>query len=264
MGDTKTITSASPKTEVGGAHGLILLGASGSVGRAIAEAAVASAKFSPIVIIVRRAMPDLCGQAKNAGVLLHDAIVPTMDPESLETACAQAMVSLGGTFSGLSTLGVGAGTAKMTYAAHRAIDCDLNAAFARALKRSGQVRHLGLMSAVGANPRAASSGHGAPGLPRYARVKGDAEEAVRRYGPDCVSIFRPAMILGSQHTPWLMEKIVPALGWLTPSPYKSIGVQEIARAMLATCVHQPTTSSVYHYAEMIKLGKSFQPFETRS
>ncbi len=46
-------------------------------------------------------------------------------------------------------------------------------------------------------------------MPRYARVKGEAEEAVLKDGPPVVSIFRPAMIFGSQHTPWLLEKALP-------------------------------------------------------
>lgn len=67
---------------------------------------------------------------------------------------------------GLSVLGVGAGTAKLSLDEHRAIDVRLNAAFARALKASGRVRHLAFMSAVGADPKAATTGSGAAGMAR--------------------------------------------------------------------------------------------------
>jgi uncharacterized protein YbjT (DUF2867 family) len=60
---------------------------------------------------------------------------------------------------------------------------------------SGQVKHLALTSAAGANPTAAATGSGAAGMGRYARVKGWAKEAVKESGPAVVSIFRPAMII---------------------------------------------------------------------
>lgn len=58
------------------------------------------------------------------------------------------------------------------------------------------------MSAAGADPTAAATGSGSAGMARYARVKGEAEEVVKESGPAVVSIFRPGMIIGSQHTPW--------------------------------------------------------------
>ncbi|MES1205458.1 MAG: hypothetical protein ABUS79_05930 [Pseudomonadota bacterium] len=90
-------------------------------------------------------------------------------------------------------------------------------------------------------------------MARYARVKGEAEAAVKENGPADVSIFRPAMIIGSQHTPWLLEKVLPAFSFLTPAKYKSITVQQIAKAMIATSLNPPATSALYHYPEMMGL-----------
>ena len=153
----------------------------------------------------------------------------------------------------MSVLGVGAGTAKLTIDEHRAVDVELNAAFARALASSG-VEHLAFMSAVGADATAAATGSGAAGMARYARVKGEAEERVKAEGPDVVSIFRPAMIIGSQHTPWLLEKVLPVFSFLTPAKFKSITAEQIAKAMVATSLRMPATSNVYHYSEMIALS----------
>ena len=132
----------------------------------------------------------------------------------------------------------------------------LNAAFARGLKASGRVKHLAFMSAAGANPTASTTGSGAAGMPRYARVKGEAEEAVKENGPAVVSIFRPAMIFGSRHTPWLLERVLPAFSFMTPAKLKSITVEQIARAMIATPLHMPAKSDVYHYPEMMALNRS--------
>jgi hypothetical protein len=74
---------------------------------------------------------------------------------------------------------------------------------------------------------------------------------VRASGPAVVSVFRPAMIIGSQHTPWLLEKTLPLFAFVTPAKYKSIRVAQIAKAMIATAKHHPATSATYHYPEMM-------------
>lgn len=231
----------------------VVLGASGSVGNALIKELIRQGALQPIVTLVRRSQPDQVAMARDAGVELREALVPTMDPAGLETATTEAIRSLGADAVGLSVLGVGAGTARLTIDEHRAIDVQLNAAFARALKASGRVKHLAFMSAVGASPTASATGSGAAGMARYARVKGEAEEAVTSSGPAVVSIFRPAMIIGSKHTPWLLEKALPVFSFMTPARYRSITVEQIAKAMIATSLHTPAKSNVYHYPEMMAL-----------
>jgi uncharacterized protein YbjT (DUF2867 family) len=84
-------------------------------------------------------------------------------------------------------------------------------------------------------------------------VKGEAEEAVKEGGPAVVSIFRPAMIIGSPHTPWLLEKLLPVFSFVTPTNFKSITVEQIAKAMVSAALNAPANSAVYHYAEMTVL-----------
>jgi uncharacterized protein YbjT (DUF2867 family) len=232
----------------------LLLGASGSVGKALILELIRTRTFEPVVTVVRRSLPDEVAMARDAGVELRERLVPAMDAAGLEQATRDAAHSLEGAVVGLSTLGVGAGTAKLTIDEHRAVDVQLNAAFARGLKASGRVKHLAFMSAAGADATAATTGSGAAGMARYSRVKGEAEEAVKACGPAVVSIFRPAMIIGSQHTPWLLEKVLPAFSFLTPAKYRSITVLQIARAMIATSLYPPAESNVYHYPEMIRLA----------
>jgi uncharacterized protein YbjT (DUF2867 family) len=233
----------------------VVLGASGSVGNALIKELIQNGSFNPIISLVRRSLPDQVALASAAGIELRETLVPTMDPASLEAATAEVVRALPGDVVGLSVLGIGAGTAKLTIDQHRAIDVQLNAAFARGLKASGRVKHLAFMSAVGADPSAAATGSGAAGMPRYARVKGESEEAVKDSGSGVVSIFRPAMIIGSQHTPWLLEKVLPAFSFVTPAKFKSITVEQIAKAMTATSQHPPTKSDIYHYPEMIALNR---------
>ncbi len=153
----------------------------------------------------------------------RERLVPGMEPAKLTHAVVEALQTVSGDAVGFSTLGVGGGTARLTLEQHRAVDVELNAAFARGLKASGKVQHLAFMSAIGANANARTTGSGAAGMARYARVKGEAEAAVTRDGPAVVSIFRPAMIIGSRHTPWLLSVILPLFGPLTPRGFTPSG-----------------------------------------
>ncbi len=237
----------------------VVLGASGSVGNALIAELIRTGSITPIVTLVRRSQPDQVATAREAGVELRETLVPAMEPAGLEAATTAAIRALEGDVVGLSVLGVGAGTGKLTIDEHRAVDVQLNAAFARALKASGRVTHLAFMSAAGANPTASETGSGAAGMARYARVKGEAEEAVKANGPAVTSIFRPAMIIGSQHTPWLLEKVLPVFSFMTPAKYRSITVAQIAKAMIATSLSPPAKSDVYHYREMMALNHSGPP-----
>ncbi|HEY4186391.1 MAG TPA: hypothetical protein VGP07_15050 [Polyangia bacterium] len=233
----------------------IVLGGSGSVGSALLRELFRDEGFDAVITLSRRSLPDLVTMARAAGRRLVEKLVPDMKPAPLAAATLEAAREVSGDLEGFSVLGVGAGTAKLTLEEHRAVDVALNEAFARALRDSGKVRHLAFMSAAGADPTAKASGSGAAGMSRYRRVKGESEEAVRASGPAVVSVFRPGMIIGSQHTPWLLEKALPLFSFVTPAKYKSIRVAEIATAMIATAKHRPAASATYHYPEMMALAR---------
>lgn len=231
----------------------IVLGGSGSVGGALLHELFHDDGFGAVITLSRRSLPEVVAMASNVGRRLVEKLVPEMKPAPLAEATLEVLRDVEGDAEGFSVLGVGAGTAKLTLEEHRAVDVALNEAFARALRDSGKVRHLAFMSAAGADATAKTSGSGAAGMSRYNRVKGEAEAAVCASGPTLVSVFRPAMIIGSQHTPWLLEKTLPWFSFVTPAKYKSISVQQIAKAMLATAKHHPPTSATYHYPEMMAL-----------
>ena len=231
----------------------IVLGGSGSVGTALLRELLHDDGFCAVIMLSRRSLPEVVAMARSAGRRLVEKLVPDMTPALLAAATLDAARGSDGELEAFSVLGVGAGTAKLTLEEHRAVDVALTEAFARALRDSGKVLHLAFMTAAGADPTARASGSGAAGMPRYNRVKGEAEEAVRASGPAIVSVFRPAMIIGSQHTPWLLEKALPLLSFVTPAKYKSISVEQIAKAMVAAAKHPPAASATYHYPEMMAL-----------
>ena len=130
----------------------VVLGASGSVGNALLRELLRTRAFNPVVTLGRRSQPDQVAMARDAGIELREISIPTMDPAGLSAAVEEAVRPLEGEVVGFSVLGVGAGTAKLTLDEHRAVDVQLNAAFARGLKASQRVTHLAFMSAVGADP----------------------------------------------------------------------------------------------------------------
>ena len=231
----------------------IVLGGSGSVGTALLRELFHDDGFDAVITVSRRSLPEAVAMARSTGRRLVEKLVPDMKPAPLAAATLDAAREVDGDLEGFSVLGVGAGTAKLTLDEHRAVDVALNEAFARALRDSGKVQHLAFMSAAGADPTAKASGSGAAGMSRYRRVKGESERAVCASGPAIVSTFRPAMIIGSQHTPWLLEKTLPLFSFLTPAKYTSIRADQIAKAMIATAKRHPTASATYHYPEMMAL-----------
>jgi uncharacterized protein YbjT (DUF2867 family) len=224
----------------------IILGASGSVGRALLAELLRCPQFTRVIVIARRSLGAQAGD----GAKLVECLVPDMQPRLLTQAVVDALTSADTDAVGFSVLGVGAGTAKLSLAAHRAIDVDLNAAFAKGLKDSGRVQHLAFMSAVGADVHAKTTGSGAAGMPRYARVKGEAERAVLGQGLSVVSIFRPSLIIGSAHTTSTLAALLSLLSPLMPTKYRPIRTTEIAQAMVAAARSAPDRHVLYSYTEM--------------
>ena len=231
----------------------VLLGASGSVGQALLAAILSSGGFERVIVMTRRPL-DLSGDPR-----VSQVVVPRMAPQALVMAVSQALRKHEGEAAGFSVLGVGAGTARMSLDEHRAVDVLINAAFARGLKESGRVRHLAFMSAMGANLKAATTGSGVPGMARYARVKGEAEAAVVIQGPPIVSVFRPGLILGSQHTPRFLAVAMRLFSPITPAKFRAIRTTEVAQAMVAVGLKTPATSAVYTYPEMMALIAASSP-----
>ena len=232
----------------------IVLGGSGSVGTALLRELFHDDGFDAVLTLSRRSLPDAVAMARATGRRLVEKLVPDMNPAALAAATLAAVSDQEGELEGFSVLGVGAGTAKLTLDQHRAVDVALNAAFAAGLKDSGRVQHLVFMSAIGADANARATGSGAAGMPRYARVKGEAAQAVLAQGPAVVSIFRPSLIVGSQHTPALLASALSLLSPLTPAKYRPIRTTEIARAMVAVARNAPTASAIYNYSEMKALN----------
>ena len=110
-----------------------------------------------------------------------------------------------------------------------------------------------VVTAVGADPRSRVF---------YNRVKGEAEEAVRRLQFDAIQIFRPSLLLGSRAQSRPAESISrvlsPLVAWAFLGPlarYRPIKAATVARAMVRIAREAPRGAHVYESDAIRRLGR---------
>jgi uncharacterized protein YbjT (DUF2867 family) len=198
---------------------VVLLGATGAVGRNVLAETLRSPAFASVTTIGRRPVEGV--EAADAAGKLTQHVVDLADPASYRDRIA-------GHTTAICTLGVGEPT-KSTPEEVWKVEIDYVMGFAAACKEVG-VRHFSLMTSVGANPRSRFA---------YVRLKGEQEERVKALGFERTSLFRPSMLLTPQNRYGTSQAILLAL-WprLHPlfagplRPYRGIRVEELGTAMV--------------------------------
>ena len=96
----------------------------------------------------------------------------------------------------------------------------------------------------------------------YNRVKGDAEEAVRRLQFDGIQIFRPSLLLGARTQNRPAERIAmvlsPLVGWMlvgSLARYRPIKAATVARAMVRIAREARRGTHVYESDTIRRLGR---------
>lgn len=189
----------------------LLAGATGLVGRELLQGLLADDSVAAVHTLGRRA-PAITHPKLTAHVV-DFAALPALPP------CDEAYLALGTTIK-----------AAGSQLAFRAIDHDANLAIAQAARAAG-ARRLGLVSAMGADPRSSIF---------YSRVKGEVEEAIAALGYEGVVFARPSMLAGDRETlgqpvrggEQLALQISRWLRPLIPRNYRSIFARDVARALL--------------------------------
>ena len=215
---------------------LLVAGASGLVGGALVDRALAEDPGTSVVALVRRplgrAHPRL-SEVSADFARLDDARVP---PAS--TA-----------FCALGTTRAKAGSEE----AFRAVDLHAVVAFARLARRGGASRFL-LVSSLGADPASRSF---------YLRVKGEAEEAVKAVGFDGVALFRPSLLLGERAESRPAERAAAAVSglvaWAMSGPlarWRPVPADDVAAAMLAVAAGSLAGARVVENEEIRRLAAS--------
>jgi len=130
----------------------------------------------------------------------------------------------------------------------RKVDLGYVEALARIAARHGAKQFL-LVSAIGASPAARVF---------YSRVKGEAEEAVRKAGFAATHVFRPSLLLGDRAESRPAERlgmvVGRAVGFAFVGPlrkYRPIAAADVAAAMVRAAKRARPGACVYTYDEMI-------------
>ena len=192
---------------------VLVVGASGLVGRAILEGLLADDSVSAVHTVGRRAVQ-----------LQH----PKLTQHPVDFKALPALPRVDEAFIALGTTIKVAGSQE----AFRAVDYEAVLAVAKAAQQAG-ARRLGVVSAMGASARSGIF---------YNRVKGEMEEALSALGFETLVIARPSFLAGDREA--LGQPVRPgeklalnASRWLAPlipANYRSIDAASVARALLKT------------------------------
>ncbi len=195
----------------------MVAGATGLVGREILAALLADKRYSAVHTVGRSTLP-----LKHAKLVQHTADFSGLPKLRL----APALPPVDDVFIALGTTIKVAGS----QAAFRTIDFDAVVALSQAALALGAT-HLGVVSAMGADPQASVF---------YSRVKGDMEAAVSDLGYPSVTLVRPSMLAGDRDAldqpTRLGERIgLSVMRWLKPiipDDYKAVAARDVAAALV--------------------------------
>jgi uncharacterized protein YbjT (DUF2867 family) len=196
----------------------MLAGASGLVGKELLALLCASAHYSAVHSLVRRA----------SGRALPKLTEHVIDFEALPElpACDDVYIALGTTIKQAGS-----------QAAFRRVDHDYVVNVARAALARG-ARRLGLVSAVGADPASRIF---------YNRVKGETQADVAALGYDSVVIVQPSLLLGDRAAlgqptrageVWASHLLAP-IARLIPASFRPVSAADVARSLVEQMLDAP-------------------------
>jgi uncharacterized protein YbjT (DUF2867 family) len=212
------------------------------VGSALVRELLASPRCAAVTILTRRSTGMFASVP--GAVKLSQRVV------DLDRLDLQVREPAAGCDAAFCTMGIGQ-PRKVPREVFWKVDVEYATAFARACKDAG-VRHLSLLGALGANPRAnpRSSAH-------YLRVKGAVEERLRGLGFARLSLFRPSLLVteapryGFQG--WLAQRLFPWVSTFLPSRFHEIRVHDLARAMRLNAERDAAGTDVLYYEDCLAL-----------
>jgi uncharacterized protein YbjT (DUF2867 family) len=195
---------------------LLLVGATGLVGRAVVRLALADSRVSRLIALTRKPLPP------------HDKLEnPLVDFDALPQDAGWWKVD-----GGICTLGTTMREAG-SHHAFRKVDIDYPLAVAKLLKENG-ARSFAFNSSVGANPKSRAF---------YMRVKGEVEQRLIAGNFPSLTLVRPAGILGKRqpHRAWEERTLraFHALRPILPRRYRVVPADKIARALLEAAINAP-------------------------
>lgn len=222
MMDRQTLVAQGFTADASGAEqprgpSVLVVGASGLVGRAVVRRLVAQTWAGRVTALVRRPGALTAGQALPGR--LRECVVDFARLDAPET---QSVLAADIVICALGTTLRDAGS----QAAFRRVDVDYPAEIARRAFAAG-AHHFLLVSALGADARSSVF---------YNRCKGEAEAAILSVGFPSVTVVRPSLLLGERAAFRLGERVAQtlskAVGGLVPQAWRPVPVESVAAALV--------------------------------
>lgn len=215
----------------------LVAGASGLVGSHVLHLLLEDPAYARVTVLARRELP-LAHKKLEQRVVNFDRLAQIADfPRVHDVFCC------------LGTTMKQAGSPD----AFRKVDGTYVAELARVAVRHRASQFL-VVTAVGADPRSRIL---------YSRVKGEAEEAVRRLQFDGIQIFRPSLLVGARAESRPAERVAgllsPLVAWAFVGPlarYRPIKAKAVARAMLRVAGEAPRGAHVYESEALRRLARA--------
>ena len=225
---TPTPTRAASRTA-------LVAGASGLVGSHVLRLLLEDPAYVRVTVLARRELP-LAHKKLEQRVVSFDRLAQIADfPRVHDVFCC------------LGTTMKQAGSPE----AFRTVDYTYVVELARVAVRHRASQYL-VVTALGADPRSRIF---------YSRVKGEAEEALRRLQFDGIQIFRPSWLVGARARTRPAERVAgilsPLLAWTFVGPlarYRPIKAEAVARALVRVALEAPRGTHRYQSDEIRRLG----------
>ena len=193
---------------VGDARSVLVLGATGLVGRECVRLLVADPGFARVVVVGRRSLePDVHADKLETHVVELDRM-----EEVSELFAVDAIICA------LGTTMKHAGTQDR----FRRVDFDYPLAAAR-LGLAHGAKHFLVVSALGADPHSRIF---------YNRVKGELEQAIMALPYESITIVRPSLLLGPRHELRPMESLGRVLRFLPLRRIRPVPARAVATALV--------------------------------
>lgn len=192
---------------------LLIIGATGLVGRELVEQAAAHPQVTTVVALVRRDP----GARPSPKVLYR--VVDFDQLEHLEDAFAVDAV--------LSALGTTAKATPDPVRYHR-VEVGIPLDVATRARAAG-ARRFGLVSSVGAATGARTT---------YLRQKAELEDGLRALGWERLVIARPSFLAGAREEFRLGERLGMLVARLFPAAYRPVAAGQVARGLLAAVLRE--------------------------
>ena len=217
----------------GAASSALLAGATGLIGRELTQLLLAQIPPLKLNALVRR-VPEAADE-RVRWLRVDFAALPALP------AAAEAWCCLGTTIKQAGSR-----------AAFRAVDFDAVLTFAQAARTAG-VQRFGVVSSLGASPRAAGF---------YSRVKGEMEAAVGALGFASVVIARPSLLAGDRASlgqparagEQLALMFSAPIAALLPRSVRPIQARTVARGMITALRQQRPGVRIVDSGELQELG----------